>query len=92
MSIKRLMTDAAQEPPDGQEREAHAQSGPHEFASLKRWWSRGRCRHCFVPRVDHPVRGWVEARALGDKRLPDYGGPWTDHVSTSDFSGTGWMP
>ncbi len=67
-------------------------TGPHEFAPLKRWWNRGRCKHCFVPRIDHPVRGWVEARALGDKRLPDYGGPWTDHVSTGGLSGTGWMP
>ena len=49
----------------------YTQTGPHRFRPL-RWWDAlhagGRCRHCLIPRHAHPVRCWVGARALGDKR------------------------
>lgn len=43
---------------------------PHAFEALKAWDNRehGRCRACYLPRKSHPVRVWVPARPLGDRR------------------------
>jgi len=44
--------------------------GPHEFEGFgNRAFHRpnARCRACYLPKREHPVRGWTEARPLGDK-------------------------
>lgn len=51
-------------------KKAQVGAGPHQFRALKepRWW-RGeddRCIHCYLPKSEHPVTGWVDARPLGD--------------------------
>ena len=50
---------------------ARAGVGPHQFRGLKepRWWrlrEDDRCVHCYLPKSEHPVTGWVDARPLGD--------------------------
>jgi hypothetical protein len=54
------------------------QTGPHAFHPLRRFFNRGRCRHCYVHADAHPVNGWVLSRPLGDKRLP-----WEQKASSS---------
>jgi hypothetical protein len=45
------------------------QTGPHAFRPLRRFFNRGRCLHCFVHEHAHPVGGWTEARAIGDRKI-----------------------
>jgi hypothetical protein len=41
---------------------------PHEFAPLKRWRNRGRCRICLAHEEIHPALGWLPSRPLFDDR------------------------
>jgi hypothetical protein len=41
-------------------------TAPHEFAPLKRWFNRGRCRACLAHEDIHPALGWLPARPLYD--------------------------
>lgn len=46
-------------------------AGPHGFTALgllDAFLPSGRCRHCFIPRAQHPIHCWLLARPLGDKR------------------------
>jgi hypothetical protein len=43
-------------------------TSPHEFAPLKRWRNRGRCRHCLAHEDLHPARGWLPSRPMFDDR------------------------
>ena len=52
--------------------------GAHQFKPISRWRNKGRCKHCYVPEHLHPIDGWVEARPIGDKRLPKLSG-WIDY-------------
>lgn len=45
-------------------------TSPHSFHPLRFWdalHSGGRCRHCYAPRLAHPMRCWVASRPIGDK-------------------------
>lgn len=42
--------------------------GPHEFDPAGRFARREECRGCFLPRSQHPVRGWVTARPWRQRR------------------------
>jgi hypothetical protein len=47
------------------------QVGPHDYERIigggwRRHWE-DRCRACYLPKSEHPVKGWVEARPLGDR-------------------------
>lgn len=46
----------------------HIEVAPHGFARVA-WWRRRLCRYCYAPRALHPRKGWVRARALGDRRF-----------------------
>jgi hypothetical protein len=51
-------------------------TSPHKFKPIRIWdrtHKNGRCRHCFLPKFAHPVRGWVLARPLFDKSEADLG-------------------
>lgn len=43
------------------------ESGPHPFRRLS-WLRRNKCRHCYVPKKEHPVNYWTNSRPIGDPR------------------------
>jgi hypothetical protein len=47
--------------------------GPHPFRPLRRFWNRSRCLHCIAHEGFHPTRGWLPARAYGDRSVPRAG-------------------
>lgn len=50
-----------------------ANVGPHEFAPMALWdrlLRHGRCRGCYVARINHPRHDWLPARPLGDRSYP----------------------
>lgn len=52
--------------PDFKTEDSRVLCGPHEYAPLKRWRNRGRCRSCMRPEGEHPAAGWNPARAYHD--------------------------
>jgi hypothetical protein len=47
---------------------------PHDFVPLH-WWDSlplhpqwGRCKHCLIGRMHHPLPIWAPARAVNDRR------------------------
>jgi hypothetical protein len=46
------------------------QTGPHEFRPMKRFFNRGRCMHCYIHEVFHPINGYVTSRPWRDFSLP----------------------
>jgi hypothetical protein len=48
-------------------RDGRVDTEPHEFAPLRRWRNRGRCRVCKVHEANHPVWFWAPSRPLRDR-------------------------
>lgn len=45
-------------------------AGAHAFLPLwllDRLRASGRCAHCYLPKMAHPVLGWTQARFYGDR-------------------------